>query len=270
MDSTPDSTSTDSATSAVELPSQRSALDIQLRPLGFGDPLRWLALGWRDFMRAPYIGGFYGLVFIVMGWAIAKVFEHAPPYTLALSGGFLLVGPFLCLGIYRVSQRLEQGTRPEIADSLLAWESKIGQLGIFGFVLLVLEMLWARATLVVFAVTFDGMPDFKGSLLALLDPENMTFIVAWGALGALFATLIFAFTVISMPMILDRQTDAITAGLTSFRLFITQTPVMIFWGLLIAVIIFAAMLPWFAGLLVAGPLVGHASWHAYRAAVAHG
>lgn len=246
---------------------RESAFDVRLRTLGFADPLRWLALGWQDYRRSPGIGLFYGAVFIVMGWAIVKVFEHAPPYTLALSGGFLLVGPFLCLGIYRVSQRLEQGERPGFADSLLAWEAKIGQLGIFGFVLLVLEMLWARATLVVFAVTFDGMPDFKGSLLALLNPENIEFIVAWSALGALFATLIFAFTVVSMPMILDRQTDAITAGLTSFRLFITQTGVMLFWGLLIAVIILASMLPGFVGLLVTGPLIGHASWHAYRAAV---
>lgn len=246
---------------------RESAFAIRLRTLSFADPLRWLALGWQDIWRSPGISLFYGVVFIVMGWAIVKVFEHAPPYTLALSGGFLLVGPFLCLGIYRISQRLEQGVPPEFADSVLAWESKIGQLGIFGFVLLVLEMLWARATLVVFAVTFDGMPDFKGSLLALLDPQNIEFIVAWGALGALFATLIFAFTVVSMPMILDRQTDAITAALTSFRLVITQTGVMLFWGLLIAVIIFAAMLPWFAGLLIAGPLIGHASWHAYRAAV---
>lgn len=244
-----------------------SAFDIQLRPLTFRDPLRWLALGWQDYRRAPALGIFYGIVFIVMGWAIVKVFEHAPPYTLALSGGFLLVGPFLCLGIYRVSQRLEQGVTPAFADSVLAWRTKIGQLGIFGFVLLVLEMLWARATLVVFAVTFDGMPDFKGSLLALLDPENMTFIVAWGALGALFAALIFAFTVVSMPMILDRQTDAITAALTSFRLVLTQPGVMFFWGLLIAVITFSAMMPWFIGLLVTGPLIGHATWHAYRAAV---
>jgi uncharacterized membrane protein len=244
-----------------------SAFDIPLRPLRLADPLRWLALGARDLRRAPALGLFYGVVFVVMGWAIATVFEHAPPYTLALSGGFLLVGPFLCLGIYRISQRLEQGRRPEFGDSVLAWEAKIGQLGIFGFVLLVLEMLWARATLVVFAVTFDGMPDFKGSLLALLDPQNISFIIAWGALGAVFATLIFAFTVVSMPMILDRQTDAITAALTSFRLVLSQPLVMLFWGLLIAVITFAAMLPGFAGLLVAGPLIGHASWHAYRAAV---
>ena len=258
----------DEAADAAALAAARnSAFSIPLRTLGFADPLRWLAAGWQDYRRAPAMGMFYGVVFIVMGWAIAKVFEHAPPYTLALSGGFLLLGPFLCLGIYRVSQRLEQGVKPGFADSVLAWQTKISQLGIFGFVLLVLEMLWARATLVVFAVTFDGMPDFKGSLLALLDPDNMTFIVAWGALGALFATLIFAFTVVSMPMILDRQTDAITAALTSFRLVLSQPGVMFFWGLLIAVITFAAMLPGFIGLLVAGPLIGHASWHAYRAAV---
>jgi uncharacterized membrane protein len=244
-----------------------SVFDIRPNTLRMGDPWRWLALGWQDYRRAPALGLFYGVVFVVMGWAIAKVFEHAPPYTLALSGGFLLVGPFLCLGIYRVSQRLEQGVKPEFADSVLAWEAKIGQLGIFGFVLLVLEMLWARATLVVFAVTFDGMPDFKGSLLALLNPENMSFIVAWAALGALFAGLIFAFTVVSMPMILDRKTDAITGALTSFRLVLTQPGVMLQWGLMISVIIFVSMLPGFVGLILTGPLIGHATWHAYRAAV---
>jgi uncharacterized membrane protein len=241
---------------------------ILLRPLGLGDPLRWLALGWRDFVRCPAIGVFYGACFMLMGWALLKVFEHAPAYTLALSAGFLLVGPFLCLGLYRASQRLEAGERPDFGDSLLAWDTRTGQLGIFGFVLLVLEMLWGRATLVIFAVSFDGMPDFKGSLLALLSPDNLGFIVAWAAVGALFATLIFAVSVISIPMILHRQTDAISAGLTSMRLVLTQPGVMAWWAFLIAAIVFTALLPAFVGLLIAGPVVGHASWHAYRAAVA--
>jgi uncharacterized membrane protein len=239
-----------------------------LNNLRWSDPLRWLALGWRDFIRAPGIGVFYGLVFMVMGWALLKVYEQAPAYTLALSAGFLLMGPFLCLGLYRVSQRLEAGEKPDFGDSLLAWDTRTGQLAIFGFVLLVLEMLWGRATLVVFAVSFDGMPDFKGSLLALLDPTNIEFIIAWAAVGALFAGLIFAVSVISIPMLLDRQTDAITAGLTSMRLVLTQTGVMLWWGALIAGLTVLAMLPWFAGLLLAGPVIGHASWHAYRAAVA--
>jgi uncharacterized membrane protein len=240
---------------------------IVLRRLSFADPLRWVAAGWRDFVRCPGIGLFYGACFMVMGWAILGVFEAAPAYTLALSAGFLLVAPFMCLGLYRASQRLEAGEKPDFGDSLLAWDTRTGQLAIFGFVLLVLEMLWGRATLVVFAVSFDGMPDFKGSLLALLDPANLQFIVAWATIGALFAGLIFAVVVISMPMILHRQTDAITAGLTSLRLVLTQPGVMLWWGAIITVSIGLSMLPWFAGLLVAAPVIGHASWHAYRQAV---
>nr|MCU0814219.1 DUF2189 domain-containing protein [Burkholderiaceae bacterium] len=114
----------------------------------------------------------------------------------------------------------------------------------------------------------DGMPDFKGSVTALLNPENLNCIIAYLAVGGVFAGLIFAVSVVSMPMILHRQTDAITAGLTSMRLVLTQPGVMIFWGALITVLVVLALLPWFAGLLVVGPVVGHASWHAYRAAVA--
>jgi uncharacterized membrane protein len=241
---------------------------IVLKPLRFSDPLRWLVLGWRDFTRAPGIGLFYGACFMVMGWALLEVYAQAPAYTMALSAGFLLVGPFMCLGLYRVSQRLENGEKPDFGDSLLAWDTRTGQLAIFGFVLLVLEMLWGRATLVVFAVSFDGMPDFKGSLLALLQPENLPFIAAWAAVGAVFASLIYAVSVVSIPMILHRQTDAVTAGLTSLRLVLTQTGVMVWWGLLITLLVGAALLPWFAGLLLVGPVVGHASWHAYRSAVA--
>jgi uncharacterized membrane protein len=240
---------------------------VELNPLRWSDPLRWLALGLRDFRRAPGIGLFYGAVFMVMGWALLKVYERAPAYTLALSAGFLLMGPFLCLGLYRVSQRLEAGERPDFGDSLMAWDTRTAQLGIFGFVLLVLEMLWGRATLVIFAVSFDDMPDFKGSLLALLDPANLGFIVSWFTVGAVFAGLIFAVTVVSMPMILDRQTDSITAGLTSLRLVLTQTGVMLWWAALIGVITLLSLLPWFLGLLLTAPVIGHASWHAYRAAV---
>ena len=233
---------------------------IVLRPLGFGEPLRWLALGWRDFLRAPGIGLFYGACFMVMGWALLEVYAQAPAYTMALSAGFLLMGPFLCLGLYRVSQRLENGEQPDFGDSLMAWDTRTGQLAIFGFVLLVLEMLWGRATLVVFAVSFDGMPDLKGSLLALLEPENLPFVAAWVAVGAIFASLIYAVSVVSIPMILHRQTDAVTAGLTSLRLVLTQTGVMVWWGLIIAVLVGLALLPWFAGLLLVGPVIGHASW----------
>ena len=126
----------------------------------------------------------------------------------------------------------------------------------------------ARASLVIFALSFDGMPDFKGSLLALLSAENLGFIVAYLAVGSIFAGFIFAFRVISIPMILDRHTDAITAGLTSLRMCLAEPGVMLLWGALVTVLVVIALLPAFLGLLVIGPVLGHASWHAYRAAVA--
>ena len=260
-------TPTDGAPGAATTAPSPTALDLPLNRLQPGDPLRWLQLGWRDFRRAPGIGLFYGACFAGMGWLLLTVFRQAPAWTLALSAGFLLMGPFLCLGLYDVSRKLERGERPDFGDSLTAWDTRMGTMAIFGGVLLILEMLWGRASLVIFAVSFDGMPDFKGSLLALLDPDNLGFIVAYLGIGALFAGLIFGVSVVSMPMILHRETDAISAGLTSLRLVLTQTGVMAWWAFLIAALVTLALLPWFLGLLVVGPVLGHASWHAYRSAV---
>ncbi|NCT85202.1 MAG: DUF2189 domain-containing protein [Comamonadaceae bacterium] len=238
-----------------------------LQRLPWSAPLRWLKLGWADLRRAPGIGLFFGACFALMGLAVLAVFRHAPLYTLALCAGFLLLGPLLCLGLYQVSLRLERGEAPSIEDALGAWLANVRQIAIFGFVLLILEMLWGRAALVVFAVSFDGMPDFAGSLRQLLNPDNLGFIAAYLAVGAVFAGLIFAISVIAMPLLLDRDTDAVTAGLASLKLCLTQPLVMLFWALLVTGLILLAMLPYFAGLIVVGPWLGHASWHAYRAAL---
>lgn len=240
-----------------------------LRLPAFSAPFQWLARGTRDFLRAPMIGLFFGACFVAMGWALVFVFRNAGAYLLALSAGFLLVGPFFCMGLYHVSDRLELGERPRLLDAAMAWRRKLDTLAIFGLVLLVLEMLWARASLVVFALTFHGgLPDFAGSLKSLVNPQNVEFILAWTALGGVFATIIFAVSVVSIPMILDRRSDAITAGLTSIRLVLARPAVMLLWAAIITILIVVAMLPGFAGLLVVGPILGHASWHAYRATVA--
>lgn len=245
---------------------QPSVLDMPLRQLGWADPLRWLAMGWRDFRQAPLIGLFYGACFVLMVWGLLAVFRYAPAYTLALSAGFLLMGPFLCLGLYQASRRMDEGTRPGFRDSLTAWRHNKGQLAVFATVLLVLEMLWGRAAMIVFAVSFDGMAEFDGSLTSLLIAENIPFLVTYVAVGGLFAGLIYAVSVISMPMMLHRSVDAISAGLASLRLVTTQFGVMLFWGALITGGVLLAMAPGFLGLLVVGPVLGHASWHAYRAA----
>lgn len=246
---------------------QPSALDLPLATLSWGDPLRWLAAGWQDFRRTPHVGLFFGACFVLMGWALLGTFRRAPEYTLALSAGFLLMGPFLCLGLYHASRELETGQRPRFWSALTAWRHSGAQLAIFAAVLLVLEMLWGRAAMIVFAISLDGVPDFSQPLASFLTEEYITFAVVYTLVGAVFAGLIYAISVVSMPLLLDRQVDAVSAGLLSMRLVLTQTGVMLWWAALIAGLTLLALLPGFLGLLLVGPVLGHASWHAYRASV---
>lgn len=248
-------------------PDPKSVFSLKLTQLDAGAPFQWLRLGWQDFRRCPKVGLFYGLCFFLMGHALWYVFKSAPAYVLALSAGFLLMGPFLCLGIYDASRACERGQRPSLRSSLISWRATRGTMAIFAGVLLILEMLWGRASLVVFAVTFDTMPTTENLLSQLLSVDNLEFLITYAVVGAVFAGLIFVTSVISIPMILDRQVDAVSAGLTSIRACLQNPGVMFLWGALITVIVVASLLPAFLGLLVAGPVLGHATWHAYRAVV---
>lgn len=244
-----------------------SVFSLKLTHLGYAAPLDWLHKGWNDFIHCPKAGLFYGLCFFLMGHALWYVFQAAPAYVLALSAGFLLTGPFLCLGIYDASRACERGERPSLRASLVAWRHSKGTMAIFAGVLLILEMLWGRASMVVFAVSFNTMPSTENMLAELLTLDNIEFLITYTVVGAIFAGLIFVTSVISIPMILDRRVDAISAGLTSMRACFENPGVMIVWGALITLLIVLAMLPWFLGLLVIGPVIGHATWHAYRGIV---
>ena len=121
----------------------------------------------------------------------------------------------------------------------------------------------------VFAVFFNtGMPSTTGVVQAIFNPENLEFVLVYLAVGGVFAGLVYSFSVVSIPMILDRDTDAISAALTSAQVVFGNLPVMLLWGAIITVLVGVALLPWGLGLLLIGPWLGHASWHAYRAAVA--
>lgn len=215
---------------------------IERRELHISVPLRWPAAGWRDFTHAPGIGLFYGVC-------------------------FMLMGPILCLALCQVSMKLERDERPGLRDSLTAWNHRWSQLAIFGGVLLILEMLRGRAALIVFAV--NGMPDLTDSITQRLNPKNLGFITAYLSVDGVFAGLIYSLSVVSMPMLLDRSVDAVTADLTRLRLVLTQTGAILLWGAVITGLVVLALLTWFAGLLVVVPVLGHASWHAYRSVVVH-
>jgi uncharacterized membrane protein len=251
-------------TPGAEDPRGPSVFSLELATLSARDPFTWLRLGWQDFTRCPRIGLFYGLCFFAMGHALLLVFERAPAYVLALSAGFLLLGPFLCLGLYDASKAMQtQSHRPSLTASLTAWRPTKGAMAIFAGVLLILEMLWGRASMVVFAVSFNNLPD-SNFLAHIFAWENIGFLITYTVVGAVFAGLIFVTSVVSIPMIMDRRVDAVSAGLTSIRACLQNPGVMLLWGALITLVIVVSLLPWFLGLLVAGPVIGHATWHAYR------
>lgn len=236
--------------------------------LRWGDPFRWLARGWRDMTAEMGIAMFYGICFWTMGLTLGGVFRHMPEYTMSIASGCLLVGPFLAMGLYEVSRRRSQGLNPDLASSLTCWDSHLGSMGMLVLVLIVLELLWGRASLVVFAVFFNtGMPSTTGVIQAVFSPENLEFVAVYTVVGGAFAALVFAISVVSIPMILDRDTDAISAAITSIQVVYENTGVMLLWGMLLTVLVILALVPWGLGLLLVGPLLGHASWHAYRGSV---
>lgn len=243
---------------------------IVVRQLRWGDPLRWLRAGARDLAAVPGVGVFYGLSFWGMALLLGWVFRTKPEYVMSLASGCLLVGPFMAMGLYDISRRREAGLAPALSDSLTCWDRHLGSMGMLVLVLIVLELLWGRASLVVFAVFFNtGMPSTTGVLQAVFNPQNWEFVAVYLLVGGAFAALVFCTTVVSIPMILDRDTDALTAGISSIRVVLDNTGVMVWWGLLLTLLVVGALLlPWGAGLVVVGPLLGHASWHAYRASIA--
>ena len=232
-------------------------------------PFRWLVRGARDGLAHPGIALFYGAAFTLMALVLGAVFRGSPEYTMTIASGCLLVGPFLAMGLYEASRRRELGEPASLGSSIVCWDRHVPSMAMLVLVLIVLELLWGRASLVVFAVFFNtGMPSTTGVLQAVFNPDNLEFVLAYGAVGGAFALLVFALTVVSIPMILDRDTDAISAAITSLEVFFNQTGVMLVWGFLLAGLLAGALLlPWHLGLLLVGPWLGHATWHAYRGAV---
>jgi uncharacterized membrane protein len=208
---------------------------------------------------------FYGICFAAMGWLIAFTFRNAYQYVSALVTGFFLVGPFFAIGLYDLSRRRQRGEVPTLLPTLDAWRPNVGAIGMFALVLGVILLVWARASLIVFALFYtQDMPSLEGFLAQMFSLDNLEFLFAYFCVGGFFAVLVFAISVVSVPMMMDRDTDGIVAVLTSLKAFSTSVPAMIVWGLLIAVVIGLGFALWFVGLAVAVPVIGHATWHAYR------
>jgi uncharacterized membrane protein len=246
------------------LPGPRSPW-VPIRAVPLSRPFTWLAHGWQDFRRAPGASLPYGVMFAVMGWFIYLVFHNLVELTTALTAGFLLVGPFLATGLYDISRTLERGEQPLFADTLNAWRTNLGAFSMFALALIVIMLVWARVSLVIFALFFStGIPTLTGFLGQVVSFEHVDFVLAYFGVGALFATITFAVSVVSVPMMLDRGTDTIVAAITSVRALAANPGPLALWAALIVTLVAAGFATLFVGLIVAVPVIGHATWHAYR------
>lgn len=231
-------------------------------------PFEWLRLGWDDLRTGGLTSLFYGFCFATGGLFFFLSFRHAVQLLTALTTGFMLIGPFLAIGLYEISRQHELGEKPNLKDTLAVWRRNLAGNGVYSLILVIFYLVWARASLVAFALFYEGgMPSVENFIGQILKFDNLEFLLVYLAIGGFFAVLVFALSVVSIPMMLDRNEDAITAMLASAIAFVRNLPAMLVWAALIGMLGLVGMATAFIGHIVLMPLIGHATWHAYRALV---
>jgi len=228
------------------------------RHVGPGAPFRWLAAGFRDMRSAPRQSLTWGLVVLGLSWLVSL-----PPLLLGnkfallgLLSGFVFVGPVLAVALYAISWRLEHARKPTFRRSVAEARRQISNCMVFALVLIVVFLVWARAASMVH-VFFPAEANADWRAIA-------RFLAIGSAVGSIFAAITFAASAFSLPMIMDRQTDTITAVITSINAVLRNKPAMIVWLGIIVVSVAVGFATAFIGLVFLFPLLGHATWHSYR------
>ena len=232
--------------------------------------LEWLGAGWSDLRASPVQSLAYGLAVFALSilviWGLIAV--GLPSLILPALSGFLVVGPLLAIGLYEKSRRLQAGQPVTLVNMIVTHPRSGGQLVFAGLLLCLLVMLWLRAADLLYAL-FYGLLPFPGydQILGqvLTTQRGWALIAAGSAVGGLFAAFSMAISLFSIPMLLERRVDALTALGTSFALTTQNLRVVLPWGAIVVTGFALAALTGLLGLIVIFPLLGHGTWHAWVA-----
>ena len=241
--------------------------------VGYADLGAALKAGWHDFRRAPAFGLFFASFFVLGGWVIYFQLETIERsfWIIPTAFGFPLLAPFLAVGLYCVSRRLETGYPLVWGEILgLVFREKDRQMPSMAVVIIMIFLFWIFIAHMIFALFLGFMPMTNISTewqTTIFTVEGFKMLTVGSLVGAVIGLVLYALTVISLPLLLDREIDFITAMITSWQLVVSNPGPMLTWALVIAVLVVLALIPGFLGLFVVMPVLGHASWHLYRRAI---
>lgn len=243
-------------------------LPVEIRTVEVDRSGRWLAAGWRDFLRTPVISLVYGGAFTIASFllTIGFLFTGLGSLILPLAGGFVILAPILVVGLYDVSRRLEQDRPVTLNYVLTAFRDNIGQLSAMGVVLLILWFVWVEVAIFLFAIIFNQAPPPLETFFqdVVFSRDGAILLILGTLVGAGFALTIFAVTAVSIPLIFDRPIDVVTAISVSLLAVRGNWRVMFGWAALIGLVSAAGLASFFIGLAVAMPVLAYATWHCYR------
>ncbi len=250
---------------------EQSASIPDIKDITMDSPWDWLAEGWRDLRRAPSISLTYGTGFVIASWILALLLLAVDLWFLVLpmAAGFMLLGPLFAVGLYDVSRKLERGETPTLGAAVTAWRHEPSQMGMMCVALLLLHMIWVEVAIIIFALFLGDVTPTMERLIGdvFFQAHSVPFLIVGTGVGAIFALIVFSICAVSIPMIMDRHVNVITAILTSLRAVQANWRPMMLWAGLIVVFTAAGIATLFVGLAITLPLIGHATWHAYRALV---
>ena len=259
---------------ATHVGKDASSEKFEIQTVAFDAPWSWLGAGWRDLMETPALSLGYGAVFTAISLTLVYGLFHAgwQSLTIALSGGFLILGPLFALGLYEISRRRAAGEEPTMDQVVWVRSQSPLQLAYLGFVLLFVFSVWLRVAFLLFAVFFG---DFTLPAAEQFVPEllftghGLGLLMVGTAVGAVLAFFAYSISVVSVPLLMFHRTDFLTAMSISVRAVTSNLNAMLLWAVLIAAIMACGIATVFLGLIVAFPLVGHATWHAYDEIIRH-